>query len=107
MLVELVNQALKKLKTILQSDLLAGKIHYIAMSLTVFLLGFSNWYFGLLFIPLFYLLRREKIILIISGLSLFIISINYELREIRISSLDDSGKYVGIVNEVLDDKIYL
>ena len=107
MLVELVNQALKKLKTILQSDLLAGKIHYIAMSLTVFLLGFSNWYFGLLFIPLFYLLRREKIILIISGLSLFIISINYELREIRISSLEDSGKYVGIVNEVLDDKIYL
>ena len=107
MLVESANQVLKKLKTILQSDLLVGKIHYIAMAVTVLMLSLFKWYFGFLFIPLVYLLRRERIILIISGLSLLIISINYGLREMRASSLDDSGKYTGVVNEVLDDKIYL
>ena len=82
MLVESANQVLKKLKTILQSDLLVGKIHYIAMAVTVLMLSLFKWYFGFLFIPLVYLYR---FIALNQGLDL---DEKFELKEILIDSLE-------------------
>ena len=106
MLVELVKLVLRKLKTILQSDIFVNNTHLIALFITISLLSLDKWYLIFLLIPLIFILKRRKYIVIISIILIVFIVTNYFIRENKKSSLDTNiNTFTCIVDNVDEEYI--
>lgn len=110
---ELVKPALLKLKTILQSDLLTNRIHYIALFVVCLFIIIERWYLVLILIPFFiFILRRDPLFikkcLGIVALVLGIIFLNYQLSEHRESKLNINDRsFIGEVYRIEEDSLFL